>query len=48
MEIYKEDKEGMDTSSQHKLNFLDLMLQLNEDEKLSEQHLREEVGMFFE
>ncbi|KAI6184920.1 hypothetical protein M3Y97_00648700 [Aphelenchoides bicaudatus] len=40
MEVYKQDTDGL---NQQRPNFLDLMLQLKDSEKLSEEHLREEV-----
>lgn len=45
MEIRKENKG--DTSTKPRLNFLDIMLELKESDKLNEQHLREEVGTFY-
>ncbi|KAI6192930.1 hypothetical protein M3Y99_01903300 [Aphelenchoides fujianensis] len=43
MKIFKDEQENRESSVKHRPNFLDLMLHLQDSEKLSKDHLREEV-----
>lgn len=44
--IRENEKGKVDASTKPRINFLDMMLDLKDSDKLDEQHLREEVGMF--